>query len=84
MGAMLERLRIELAMRSAALPNPSPPREPLLNSFDLNGVAQLIRSGEPCMLAPACGPAAPSCVRVRGSAFTVVACRPQTAHALHI
>ncbi|KAL4436337.1 hypothetical protein ABPG77_009899 [Micractinium sp. CCAP 211/92] len=55
MGAMLEQLRMELAMRSAALPNPSPPREPLLSSFDLSGVAQLIRSGRAQRIICMCG-----------------------------
>ena len=43
---MLERLRLMMAMRGAGPPRPPVRRPPLLPSFDLQGVADLIRSGE--------------------------------------
>lgn len=46
---MLERLRLLMAMRGAGAPRPPVRRPPLLPSFDLQGVAELIRSGECCV-----------------------------------
>lgn len=43
---MLERLRLMLAMQSVGPPRPPVQRPPLLPSFDSQGVAELIRSGE--------------------------------------
>lgn len=46
---MLERLRLLMAMRGAGPPRPPVQRPPLLPSFDLQGVAELIRSGVCCI-----------------------------------
>ncbi|KAL4420564.1 hypothetical protein ABPG75_010220 [Micractinium tetrahymenae] len=55
MSAMLERLRLAMALQGAGPPQPQPPREPLLSSFDLHGVAELIQSGRVRRVMCMCG-----------------------------
>ena len=80
MGDMLEQLRAALAMRGASSPQAVPPRERLVSSVDLSGVAELIRSGEH----PAGASCAAAALRLQGpTGLAWSLARRHAARALH-